>query len=42
MREMRGTTFDPLVLDAFLAIEAEILVIAGRFRDESSGTRRPL
>lgn len=34
MRELRGTTFDPVVLDAFLAIEAEIMRIAGRFRDE--------
>ena len=42
MREMRGTTFDPLVLDAFLAIEPQILTIAKRFRDESSGTRRTL
>jgi adenylate cyclase len=34
MRELRGTTFDPVVLDAFLAIEAEILHIAACFRDE--------
>ncbi len=33
MRELCGTTFDPVVLDAFLAIEPEILQIAERFRD---------
>ena len=33
IRELRGTTFDPVVLDAFLAIESEILQIAKRFRD---------
>lgn len=36
MREMRGTTFDPAVLDAFLAIEDEITGIAAAFRDEES------
>ena len=36
MRELRGKTFDPAVLDAFLAIESEIQDIAGRFRDEDS------
>ncbi|WP_458071896.1 CHASE2 domain-containing protein [Rhodanobacter sp. BL-MT-08] len=34
MRELDETTFDPAVLDAFFAIEAEILQIAARFRDE--------
>jgi HD-GYP domain-containing protein (c-di-GMP phosphodiesterase class II) len=37
MRQMRGTTFDPLVLDAFFDIEAEVLQIAARFRDEGEG-----
>lgn len=41
MREMRGSTFDPLVLDAFLAIEPQICAIAQRFHDEGvGGTRR--
>lgn len=34
MRGLRGTTFDPVVFDAFLAIEREITRIAGIFRDE--------
>jgi len=34
MRELRGTTFDPVVFDAFLAIEDEIVRIADVFRDE--------
>ncbi|MGN6083938.1 CHASE2 domain-containing protein [Trinickia sp.] len=34
MREMGGTTFDPVVLDAFFEIEDEIRRIAGCFRDE--------
>ncbi len=34
MRELRETTFDPVVLDAFFAIEAEVLQIAARFRDD--------
>jgi HD-GYP domain-containing protein (c-di-GMP phosphodiesterase class II) len=34
MRGLRETTFDPVVLDAFLEIEAEIVQIAARFRDE--------
>jgi len=34
MRELDEKTFDPLVLDAFFAIEEEILQIAARFRDE--------
>lgn len=33
MRELCGTTFDPVVLDAFFAIEPEIVQIAARFRD---------
>jgi adenylate cyclase len=37
MRELRGTTFDPLVLDAFFAIEGEIKAIAARYRDEAEG-----
>lgn len=42
MRDMRGTTFDPLILDAFLAIEPQILTIAGRFHDEGAGGSRCL
>lgn len=42
MRELSGSTFEPRILDAFLAIEPQILAIAKRFRDESSGTRRLL
>jgi adenylate cyclase len=34
MRDLGETTFDPEVLDAFFAIEAEILQIAARFGDE--------
>jgi adenylate cyclase len=34
LHELRGTTFDPAVLDAFCAIEAEILQIAAHFRDD--------
>jgi adenylate cyclase len=34
MRDLGEGTFDPVVLDAFLAIETEILQIAARFRDE--------
>ena len=34
MHELRDTTFDPVVLDAFFAIEAEVLQIAARFRDQ--------
>ncbi|HEV7122864.1 MAG TPA: CHASE2 domain-containing protein [Rhodanobacter sp.] len=37
MRAQRETTFDPVVLDAFLEIEAEIVQIAARFRDEGNG-----
>lgn len=42
MREMRGTTFDPEVLDAFLAIEPQILAIAQRFHDEGAGGSKRL
>ncbi len=38
MRELRGTTFDPVVLDAFFAIESEITGIAATFRDESDAS----
>lgn len=34
MGELRGTTFDPDVLDAFVAIESEVLAIAARFKDD--------
>lgn len=34
MRELRGINFDPVVLDAFFAIESQITRIAGNFRDE--------
>ncbi|MEP6557415.1 MAG: hypothetical protein ABJB17_02965 [Burkholderiales bacterium] len=35
MTEMRGSTFDPSVLDAFFRIEGEIKEIAALYRDES-------
>ncbi|MGH8190132.1 MAG: HD-GYP domain-containing protein [Rhodanobacteraceae bacterium] len=35
-----GTTFDPVVLAAFLAIEPEILQIAARFRDGDEDSNR--
>ncbi len=35
MHDLRDTTFDPVVLDAFFAIEAEVVQIADRFRDET-------
>ncbi len=38
MRELRGTTFDPVVLDAFLAIECQITLIAANFRDEDDAS----
>jgi hypothetical protein len=38
MRGERGTTFDPMVLDAFVAIEPEILQIAAQFRDADEQT----
>ncbi|WP_082702302.1 CHASE2 domain-containing protein [Pseudacidovorax intermedius] len=34
MRDLSGTAFDPQVLEAFFAIEPQILAIAARFRDE--------
>ncbi|MGA9342514.1 MAG: CHASE2 domain-containing protein, partial [Rhodanobacteraceae bacterium] len=34
MQNLRETTFDPVVLDAFFEIEAEVMQIAARFRDE--------
>jgi hypothetical protein len=36
MGAMRGTTFDPVVLDAFFRIEPTIIRIAQEFRDEHS------
>jgi HD-GYP domain-containing protein (c-di-GMP phosphodiesterase class II) len=36
MGTMRGTTFDPLVLDAFFRIEPAIISIAQEFRDEQA------
>ncbi|WP_379655186.1 CHASE2 domain-containing protein [Pseudoxanthomonas sp. UC19_8] len=38
MLELRGTTFDPVVLDAFFEIEAEVLQIAARYRDEDDAS----
>ena len=38
MRDARGTTFDPDVLDAFFAIEATIVAIAARFSDEGEAS----
>lgn len=35
MRKSRGTMFDPTVFDAFVSIEAEIVDIAMRYRDDS-------
>ncbi len=35
MRERRGEIFDPVVLDAFFAIEHEIRAIAARYSDEA-------
>ncbi|MGE3774571.1 MAG: CHASE2 domain-containing protein [Gammaproteobacteria bacterium] len=35
MREQRGSAFDPIVLDAFFAIEDEIRQIAATYRDEA-------
>ncbi|MEP6898747.1 MAG: CHASE2 domain-containing protein [Rhodanobacter sp.] len=42
MRDLRDTTFDPVVLDAFLAIEAKVLKIAARFRDEDRAIVEPI
>jgi HD-GYP domain-containing protein (c-di-GMP phosphodiesterase class II)/CHASE2 domain-containing sensor protein len=39
MRDLRGKTFDPEVIDAFFRIETEILDIATRFRDEDEGSK---
>lgn len=41
MRDLRGKTFDPVVIDAFFRIEAEILGIAARFRDEEDVAAGP-
>ncbi|MEO9078019.1 MAG: HD domain-containing phosphohydrolase, partial [Rhodanobacter sp.] len=40
MRDLRNTTFDPVVLDAFFAIEAEIVQIAACFRDDAEGAQK--
>ena len=42
MRALRGTTFDPVVLDAFFAIEPAILRIAQEFRDEEAAEVVPV
>jgi len=42
MRGMRGTSFDPDVLDAFLRIESSIIRIAQDFRDEESLVAAPV
>jgi len=42
MRGMRGTSFDPDVLDAFLRIETRIIRIAQDFRDEESLVAAPV
>lgn len=39
MRQLRGTAFDPVVLDAFFEIEDEVTRIAADFRDEDDGAR---
>jgi adenylate cyclase len=39
MRDLRGKTFDPAVIDAFFRIEKEILGIAERFRDDEEEAR---
>ncbi len=41
MRAMRGTTFDPAVLDAFFRIEPKIIRIAQEFRDEHAPLAAP-
>lgn len=41
MRELRGQTFDPVVLDAFFAIEDTIQAIADEHRDEAEGDTPP-
>ncbi|MEO7050886.1 MAG: HD domain-containing phosphohydrolase, partial [Rhodanobacter sp.] len=40
MRDLRDTTFDPVVLDAFFEIEAEIVQIAARFRDDGEEAQK--
>jgi adenylate cyclase len=42
MREMRGTTFDPEVLDAFFEIEDAIKAIAEEYRDEAEAAHHPV
>jgi len=41
MRDLRGKTFDPVVIDAFFRIEAQILDIAARYRDEVEAAAVP-
>ena len=41
MRVERGRTFDPAVLDAFLATEAVIVAIAQRYRDDAEAALEP-
>ena len=41
MRAARGTTFDPAVLDAFFAIEDQIMAIAFRYKDEADAHPEP-
>lgn len=41
MRELRGKTFDPVVLDAFFEIEHTIQAIADEHRDEAEGDTSP-
>ena len=42
MLDLNEKTFDPVVLDAFFAIEAEILQIAARFSDEEEDVAEPV
>jgi adenylate cyclase len=41
MRADRGLAFDPVILDAFFAIEDRILEIAARFQDEPAPKMNP-
>lgn len=41
MRGARGTTFDPVILDTFFAIETTILAIAARYADDDKGRLPP-
>jgi adenylate cyclase len=41
MRDLREKTFDPVVIDAFFRIEAQILDIAERYRDEDEAVPLP-